>query len=129
MKLGDAIPPVVPDTAEIVSDGESAAVLREILSGLAAVTQALVNTTTRLGGLVDQHQSATDSLASAARTLAQHTLMPAPEVNLTVPAPEVKVDVAAPPVHVEVREREGREVTEIQRDSDGLIVRTVTEHG
>lgn len=128
MKLGGAIPPVIPDADELVSDGESAAVLREILAGLAHVTQALVGATTRLGALIDQHQSSTESLASSARLLAHRTTMPAPRVDVTVPSPTV--NVPTPSVTVEIpKEDEGPEILEVERDANGLITRVVKRHG
>lgn len=124
MRLGESIPPVVADADELVSDGQSAAVLREILSGLAAVTQQLVAATTRLGALVDQHQGSTETLASAARSLAMRSTFPAPEVTVTVPTPSVTVDA---PVTV-MPEPEGPEKakrTRVIRDAQGLITELV----
>lgn len=127
MRLGEGIPPVVPDADEIVSDGESAAVLREILSSLSLVAQQLVAATTRLGALVDQHQASAESLASAARTLAMRLTLPAPEVNVTVPTPSVTVD--APVTVMPEPESTAKKVsrTRVIRDADGLITELIEE--
>lgn len=118
MKLGDAIPPVVADADELVSDGESAAIVREILSSLAAVTQQLAVAVVRFGALVDQHEAAANSLASAARAL-EVPEQEAPIVNVTVEPAAVTV-MEPPETEKGTRKR-------VVRDAQGLITEIIEE--
>lgn len=131
MTLGSAIPPA--PSVQLASVAESAleAWLRERGDTLLLIKQILEaqQETQR------QLAKAIDLLASAAMGLATRAEQPAPVVNMTVPEPSVSVTVEAAPVHVQVIESEesdkpekkSREVTTVERDSEGRIVRTITE--
>lgn len=119
--LGSAIPPLPPGVSQgleklvagyLAEQGDSARLLKEILEGQQKVTELLV--------------AAAADLASAARSFAQQTALPAPVVNVEVPVPSVtvepQVNVTAEP-HIEILpvERPAKTVTRVVRDSNELI--------
>lgn len=140
MNLGDAIGPkqsaliggLLEDAvAKVIKEqGDSVAILKETLQALSALT-------TQLSAIADQQQAASTNLADAARHLAARTVMPAPEVNLSVPTPEVFVDAKAPEVnvttpepvvHVTLPSSESRGVRKrVVRDANKLIVEIIEE--
>lgn len=141
MNLGDAIGPkqskliggILEDAvAKVVREqGDAVAVLKESLD-------ALVRVGVQLTAIADQQQAASMSLADAARQLAARTMIPAPEVNVTVPVPKVEfepeINVPAPvvnvdaPVTVTPQEKPDRGVRKrVMRDAQGLITEIIEE--
>lgn len=125
--LGAAIPP--PPSTQLAAVAENAldAWLRERGDTLVLIKQILEaqqETQRQLASVISM-------LANAASSLAARAEQPAPVVHVTTPEPAVAVTVEAAPVHVQMMEAEkpekSREVTTVERDSEGRIVRTITE--
>jgi len=151
MTLGSAIPP--PPSTQLASVAENAleSWLRErsdTLFVIQEILRAQEQTQMALANIVQSFQStqatvaetlveAARSLSSAASGLAARVEQPAPVVNVTIPEiePVVNVQVEAAPVHVQMMEAEesekpekkSREITTVERDAEGRIVRTITE--
>jgi hypothetical protein len=141
--LGAAIPP--PSSSQLASVAESAldAWLRERSDTLIVIQEILRSqeqTQAALAEIVRTLNGAVRDLAMAASGLSTRVEQPAPIVNVSVPEkdPVVNVTVEAAPVHVEViepeepekpekPEKKSREVTTIERDAEGRIVRAITE--
>lgn len=149
MTLGSAIPPApsvqLASVAESALEawlrerGDTLLLIKQILEAqqetqrqLANVARSLEATQAEVSRALTE---AARSLASAAMGLATRVEQPAPVVNMTVPEPSVSVTVEAAPVHVQViepeepekPEKKSREITTVERDSEGRIIRTITE--
>lgn len=146
--LGAAItPPVSTQLAAVAENaldawlrerGDTLVLIKQILesqqqtqNAMAAVAKSMEATQSQVAQMLSE---AARSLSAAAIGLSSRVEQPAPVVNVTMPEPPerepiVNVTVEAPPVHVQVMEADkpSREVTTVERDSDGRIVRTVTE--
>jgi hypothetical protein len=114
--------------------GDSAALLKTAIEQLTQVANQLAITSTRQSAIADQQLAATNHLSSAARSLAQHTILPAPVVNVTVPeAPEQEtpvVNVQVQPAEVTVMEPpevERGTRKRVVRDAQGLITEIIEE--
>lgn len=145
--LGGAIPPPASSQLAAVAEnaldawlrerGDTLVLIKQILEAqqrtqdaMAAVARSMEATQSQVAQILSE---AARSLSSAAAGLSSRVEQPAPVVNVTIPEspePAVNVTVEAPPVHVQVMEAESgrsREVTTVERDSEGRIVRTITE--
>lgn len=130
MALGDAIGPPPQKLVSGLLEDAVAQVLREKGDSAALIKTAIENLTAvavKLTAIADQQQSATQSLADAARSLALRTVMPAPEVTVNIPeapeppeqeAPVVNVTVPEPVVNVTIQEP-----TEVEKGTRKRVVR------
>lgn len=139
MALGDAIGPAPQKMVNSVLEDAVAQVLREKGDSAALIKEAIANltaVTVKLTAIADQQQSATQSLADAARYLAARTIIPAPEVTVNVPeAPEypeqetpiVNVTVPEPIVNVTISEPPETEKGTRKRVVRDPVTRLITE--